>query len=111
MPQTSGRVLVVDDDASRLGAVSEALREKGHEVHAFGAGAEAREWLVGWPGIDVVLATAAVASELDETRRETARGAAWILRDVPSARSPEHGGKFIASVPFDASPRAVAETV
>lgn len=111
MSQISGRVLVVDADMGRLSAVSEALREKGHEVHAFARGAEARASL--GPGslhLDVVIATADVASELDEFRKQGSRGAAWILRTDPKT-SPPQRGLFIASVAIDASPSAVTETV
>jgi CheY-like chemotaxis protein len=111
MSQLSGRVLVVDDDMERLTAVSEALRAKGHEVHAFSGGAEARASLgPGNPHLDVVIATADVANELDELRRQGSRNAAWILRADPKAQPPQRG-MFIASLPVDASPSAVTETV
>ncbi len=111
MSQFSGRVLVVDDDMERLTAVSEALRAKGHDVQAFSDGAEARASLgAESPHVDVVIATADVASELDELRRQGSRNAAWIVRADPKAPPPPRG-LFIASLPVDASPNAVTETV
>ncbi|WP_236515071.1 hypothetical protein [Sandaracinus amylolyticus] len=97
----------MDDDVTRLRAVSDALRARGHDVLAFPGVAEARAGLRDVM-IDVVVATAAIASTLDETRHERTRNASWVLR---GKAEPRLGPKFIASVAIDASPHAVAETV
>ncbi|WP_157068830.1 response regulator [Sandaracinus amylolyticus] len=104
---SSGFVMLVDDDPTRQGAVSDALRAAGHHVLAFRDAAEARAGLRDVK-IDVVVATAANASTLDEARHDATRHASWVLRGRPEARL---APKFVASLALDASPRVVAETV